>query len=119
MTAVPKQRRLPSLALGACAAAMPLLLYGVPLVLFQGLYRGRRPPTPVQYWTYAATFACQFFAYGCGIFCLRLLRTSCPRPATLFGAVFTGIAGGVFIVFGAAWCGFCAFFWFVMTFFPW
>ena len=119
MTAVPAERRLPSLALAACAAAMPLLLYGLPFVVFEGLYHGRRPPRPVQYCTFAAVFMCQWAAYGCGVYCLRVMRTSCPRPATPLGAAFTGIAGGTFIVLGAVWCGLCAFIFFAMTVLPW
>lgn len=119
MTAIPGERRFPSLALAACAAAMPLLLYGLPFMVFQVLFRGGLPPIPVQYWTFAAVVVCQLLAYGCGIFCLWILRASCRPPATRFGARFTSIAGGTFIVLGGAWCGVCGLILFAMTVLPW
>lgn len=111
-------RRLPSVAFAACAFAMPLLTYVIPIFAGEVLCGGT-PSRPAQYWMFAVTFASQFVLYASGIACLRFLRMRCSRPPSTFGVWVTRVAGTAFLVVGGLWCGLCAFLWFVMTFMPW
>jgi hypothetical protein len=104
-------------ALGLCAAAMPLLALGLPYLFFH-VACADRPPKNVQYWTFTAVLVGQWIAYCCGILCLRLLRTTCPPPPTRAGRVITVICGGAFLGMGGLWCMGCTIVLGVITFMP-
>ena len=106
MTAVPIERRFPSLALAAAAVVIPIVLFGLPRVVFDGIYHGAHPPRQVQYLTFVAVFALQWAAYGFGVYCIGRLHLYCPRPATTFGEWFTAVTCGLFLVGIGAWCAF-------------
>jgi len=113
-----RSRRGPSWGVAICAAAMPLLVYGLQFIVFEFIHGGM-PLTPVLYWTVAVMLLGSWIPYACGIVCLRMLRTSCPPPATGGGSVITAISGTAFIVLGGIWCAGCTFFLVVITVKPW
>ena len=112
---IPAARRTPSLAVTACAVAMPLVLFGA----FESLARAPNPSVPVQFWMIAAGVVSQWILYGIGLLFLYRLGTHCPRPATPAGWWIATLGGGGFIVFGGVWCVGCAALLYLLAATPW